>query len=196
MSLIACQRVRYLNTLFFKKKKASRLLDAFPKALRKFSRAWQTPDSPILPCAVLTTCTICGKMIAHKGIGAHCAHVPAQYRLARMFCTDDGVCPACHVQFTSRLRCKHHFRHSTVACLTALAAGHCEPLPHAEVTRLDLFDAKGRNCSRKVGRSDLADDDCAVAYAPVSSRVAPTSVVAIDGGSSSVSSDAEIVCQG
>ncbi len=129
----------------------------FPKAWRKFVRAWQTCDSPVLADTAFTACIICGKMIAHKGLGAHCARAHAQYRLARTFCTDDGICPDCHVQFPSRLRCMHHIHHATDACLSALVAGHCEPLPHEEVLRLDQIDAKRRNCLRKAGRSYLAN---------------------------------------
>ena len=114
-----------------------------------------TPDTVALPETLRVHCSICGVVVAKRGLGAHCARAHSMFRLARAFVDGDGVCPVCQGNFFIRLRCMHHVHHSSAACLAALQSGAFEQLPVEQITRLDALDVEYRRCELRNGRSFL-----------------------------------------
>ena len=127
-----------------------------PKSWAKVASALKTPDSPVSPVVDYIACEICGSIVAKQGYGAHCARSHLVFRLARAFCSDNGRCPVCSVQFARRVQCIHHVHYSSPACLAALMSGHYDPLHPDEVIRLDALDAQFKRTELKAGRSFLA----------------------------------------
>ena len=89
------------------------------------------------------------------GLSPLASSSPCVFRVARLYCGEDGVCPVCGARFPTRSRCMHHIHQSTSACLQALLDGRIPPLDGASVQALDKADALSRKMALRNGLSFL-----------------------------------------
>ena len=128
---------------------------AHPGAWRRYLRVLPTPSDPEAPPSTFVACLVCGKVVAARGLGSHCAKRHQLARLARFYYDDTGICPVCQSHVPSRPRCVHHIHHSKPECLRQLESGAFPLLDPALVRTLDAADAILRVKARKVGISYL-----------------------------------------
>ena len=137
-------------------------LDAYVRHVARYPGHWKavvallaSPTSRRAEAQERTECPECGKLRKRQGLGAHMYRAHSVRRRARLFVDADGVCPACHRSFFTRLQCIHHMEYSSRACF-AWCVGRDPLLAPDRVAELDVADAALRRRALRDGSSFLS----------------------------------------
>ena len=103
----------------------------------------------------LVICEICSKRFSSaRALAVHRSRAHGKKRLAPQL-VDGSTCPACLIDFRTRLRLSHHLEYSSPKCLE-IVASEIPPLSLERARELAAIDASQRRRAKKGGVSFLA----------------------------------------
>ena len=130
-----------------------------------------------VPTDDVFACRLCpqGRVRAFPDQRSMISHQMRQHghrKLARQYCSDSGVCPACGLNFYSRIRCIEHLSRAQ-KCKADMQDGRLTMLHADGIAEFDAADASLFAAARKQGRARPLATEPGPAKGPKRQRSSP-----------------------